>query len=496
MNKQGIVNARPTLDGDAARIRSGPLGSWVDGSWQDSEHHFAAISPAHGSTYAWVPGATAAQVRDAVASAHRAWRLHRRVSPYDRAEWCRSAAAAMVARADELAEVLSLDQGKPIAEARGEVAFAAQGFRLLADAVLARGTEGPMLLDAGKRAVVRREPLGVWAVVTPWNFPVNIPVEYVGAALATGNAAVWKPAPTTSVVAAKFREVLLDASFPQDLFQLILTDDVELAESLLTHELVAGVGFTGGSATGQRVAQRAWNKRVLLELGGNSPVMVLEDADVGRAAAAISNSAFWNSGQVCSAAGKILVHRTIASELAEALVESAERLVHGDPVDPATTMGPVHLENSLVRYIELIDDAKQAGAEILSGGAQSEREGYFFPATVLWNVPKQARIFREETFGPIASVTIVDDEEDMLAAANAGDFGLVGAIFTRDLSKAFSFGERLDCGLTVVNDSTNYWEFNLPFGGAAGTQSGRGRLGGRWVLDEFTQVKSLVLDIT
>ncbi|WP_165975319.1 aldehyde dehydrogenase family protein [Actinomadura rubrisoli] len=470
--------------------------SWIDGSWRESDTQYPAINPATGRSFATLAAASTSDVDAAVASAGAAFRRTRDTRPATRAEWCRSAAQVLLASHEELAEVLSTEHGKPIAEARGEILFAVRGLEMAAESVLALGGETPQVQDANKRTIVRREGLGVWAVITPWNFPVNIPVEYLGPALASGNAVVWKPAPTTAVVAAKFREILLAADFPQELLQLVITNEVAVASHLVTHPGIVAVGFTGGSGTGQSIAKSAWDKKLLLELGGNSPIVVLGDADLEVAAAAISNAAFWNAGQVCSAAGKVLVAASCADELTRRLAKRAADTVLGSPLDPGVTMGPVHLESSIARYDRLIEDAQEHGADVVTGGERiQDRDGFFFPPTVVTSVGRDAALFTEETFGPVASLSVFDDEEDMVAAANAGDYGLVGSLFTTDLSKGFQIGERIDCGLVVVNDSSNYWEFSLPFGGAAGRRSGRGRLGGRWVIDEFSQVKTLAIDV-
>ncbi|WUH98898.1 aldehyde dehydrogenase family protein [Spirillospora sp. NBC_00431] len=470
--------------------------SWIDGSWRESDTRYPATNPAEGRPFTDLAAASTQDVDAAVASAATAFRKTRDARPATRAAWCRSAAKALLAAHEDLAEVLSTEHGKPLAEARGEILFAVQGLEMAAETVLAMGGETPHVQDPNKRVIVRREGLGVWAIITPWNFPVNIPVEYIGAALASGNAVVWKPAPTTAVVAAKFREILLAADFPQELLQLVITNEVEVATHLVTHPGIAAVGFTGGSGTGQAIAKSAWDKKLLLELGGNSPIVVLGDADLETAAAAISNAAFWNAGQVCSAAGKVLVAASCADELTQLLTKQATDTVLGSPLDPEVTMGPVHLESSIARYDRLIENARERGADVVTGGERlQDRDGFFFPPTVLTSVGNDAALFTEETFGPVASLSVFDNEDDIVAAANAGDYGLVGSLFTTDLSRAFKIGERIDCGLVVVNDTSNYWEYSMPFGGASGRHSGRGRLGGHWVIEEFTQIKTLAIDV-
>ncbi|MGH3242979.1 MAG: aldehyde dehydrogenase family protein, partial [Spirillospora sp.] len=410
---------------------TGFFASWIDGSWRESDTRYPAINPTAGRSFTDLAAASAQDVDAAVASAGEAFRKTRDVRPATRAAWCRSAAEALLASHEDLAEVLSTEQGKPLEESIGEILFAVRGLEMAAESVLALSGEMPQVQDANKRVIVRREGLGVWAVITPWNFPVNIPVEYLGAALASGNAAVWKPAPTTAVVAAKFREILLAADFPQELLQLVITNEVEVASHLVTHPGIVAVGFTGSSGTGQAIAKSAWDKKLLLELGGNTPIVVLGDADLETAAAAIANAAFWNAGQVCSAAGKVLVAASCADELTQLLAQRATDTVLGSPLDPEVTMGPVHMESSIARYDRLIEDARQRGGDVVTGGQRvQDQDGFFFPPTVITSVARDAALFTEETFGPLASLSVFDDEDDLVAAANAGGYGLVGSLFT------------------------------------------------------------------
>ncbi|MER7923028.1 aldehyde dehydrogenase family protein [Streptomyces sp. NPDC096057] len=483
-------------------VRSDPtsecvgLSSWIAGKWSTSGGTFDVHSPATGSVIDRLRSAGSADVDAAAAAARQTFERYRATPAPVRAGWCLSASAAVLAHEDRLARELSAEHGKPVADALAEVRSAANGFRMAAGVVLGDPGESPSVADAAKRITVRREPLGVWAVITPWNFPLNIPVEYIGPALSTGNAVVWKPAPTTARIAALFREVLLEADFPQDLLQLVVTDELTVAQHLTAHPMVSAIGFTGGTAAGEAIGRANAGKHLLLELGGNTAIVVLDDADLDAAADAIAASAFWNAGQVCSAAGKVLVARPLHDALAERVADRAREAVLGDPLEPATTQGPLHLTASVERIQAHVDDACSRGARLLTGGAVDARlGGGFYLPTVLADVPEDAAAFREETFGPVASFSAYDTEEELIAAANAGSYGLVAAVHTRSASRAFRVSEALEAGLVVVNDSSNYWELNLPFGGAHGRRSGRGRLGGRFALSEFTQVKAIAIDI-
>ena len=318
--------------------------------------------------------------------------------------WCERAAAAIDAHADALAAELAEEQGKPLHEAAGEVAAGC--------ARLPTGGRGgtrphgysPPVEDTAKRVVVMRQPRGVWAVLTPWNFPFNIPIEYLGPAVATGSPVVWKPAPTCARIASRLVGLLNQAGVPPGLVNLVLTDDVAVAQGLVTHRGVDAVGLTGGTRTGEAVARAAWDKHLLLELGGNGPVIVLDDADMERASAAVASAAFTNAGQVCSAAGRVLVADTVADELAEALMRSAGAVVLGAPDGAGVTMGPVHTEAVAATMDRHIADALEHGATVRAGGrrAAGHPTALYYEPTVHRRRAGDRQVAVEETFGPIA----------------------------------------------------------------------------------------------
>jgi acyl-CoA reductase-like NAD-dependent aldehyde dehydrogenase len=473
------------------------LTSLVAGRSRPGGAPYELRSPATGTLLAHVEAADADVVDAAVAAARETFAVTRWAGLAERVRWCESVAALIDAESETLAGELSEEQGKPLHEASAEVSAGARGFRLAAEA--ARGLDGysPPVEDPAKRVVVIRQARGVWAVITPWNFPFNIPIEYLGPAVATGSAVVWKPAPTCARIAARLVELLHEAGVPPGLVNLVQTDDVAVAQALVTHRGIDAVGLTGGSRTGEAVARAAWDKHLLLELGGNGPVIVLDDADMDRAVAAVGASAFTNAGQVCSAAGRVLVAAPVADQLADSLAEAAGGIVLGLPDRPEVTMGPVHTE-AVADTMDLhIADALELGASVRFGGerAPGHPTALYYTPTVLDNVPTTARVAREETFGPVAPLVRLPDDDALLEAANASAHGLVAAVFTRSLKRAWHFAERLESGSVVVNDTSNYWELHLPFGGRAGRASGRGRLGGRHTLEEFTEPKTVSFDV-
>jgi succinate-semialdehyde dehydrogenase/glutarate-semialdehyde dehydrogenase len=471
----------------------------IGGQWIDPVTGETAVltSPATGEAVAEVGSAGPEDVDRAVAKAAEAFERHRWRTAFERASEMERVADVIDRRRDAIASHLALEHGKPLAEALGEVASAANGFRLAAAEARRLTGDTIPVEDPRKRVMTFRQPRGVVVAITPWNFPINIPVEYVGPALASGNAVILKPAPTTAGIAALLGECIVEAGVPDGLFSLLTGPSVEMASALVQHPRVAVVGFTGSSAVGAAIARLAPDKELVMELGGNGPVIVLEDADRDRAVAAIGSAAFFNAGQSCAAAERIMASDSVHDWLVDGLVELARGIQLGDPRDEGTTMGPVNNEGVAAKMDAHVDDARGRGATVAHGGRRmpDRPTRLFYEPTVLARVPDGAAVTREETFGPIAPVTAFPDDRSLLEAANASSLGLSSAVFTRDLDRAFWFAERLQTGQVTVNDTSNYWELHLPFGGWAGKSSGRGRVGGRHIFEAMTQIRSVAFDV-
>jgi succinate-semialdehyde dehydrogenase/glutarate-semialdehyde dehydrogenase len=404
-------------------------------------------------------------------------------------------------RRESLAALLTLDQGKPlIAEAYAEVDELVGYFRMAARDVLAlEGSIAPSVA-AEKRILVTRVPRGVVAAITPWNWPYTMPAQILAPALASGNAVVWTPAPSTSVCAKALADCLIDGGLPQGLLNLVPGDGPVAGDALAGHHGVGAIGFIGSTATGLSVARRAAGKAQLLEMGGNGPFVVLEDADLDAAVAAAVTACFLCAGQSCTAGERLMVARPVYDDFVARLVDAIERSVRlGDPFDPDTTMGPLNNERVAEKVDRHVEDAVSGGAEVLTGGARERdrpTELYWQP-TVLSGVTAAMEVAREETFGPVAPVESIESEEQALEAIETSPFGLLASVFTGDLGRALRFAERARAGWVNVNASTNYWEPHLPFGGRSGSSSGVGRAGGRYAMrDTFTETKTVVLDIS
>jgi acyl-CoA reductase-like NAD-dependent aldehyde dehydrogenase len=446
-------------------------------SERTGQRTYDVVSPATGEWIASHSRMTLHDVERAVASAAAAYQANRNRTSFQRADWCHAVANLVDARGLELARLLTLEHGKPLSQATAEVHSAATGFRLAAEESVRLAGETLPVRDPSKLVLTTRQPCGVFAVITPFNFPVNIPVEYLGPMIAAGNAVVWKPSPSTTTIAAALFDCIRDGGVPDGLVNLVTGPDVEPFQALVSHPDVIGVGFTGGSKSGGQIARLAAGKAQLMELGGNGPIVVLGHADIEQAATASASAAFWNSGQSCAAAGRILVSDSAYDGFVEALTMAATHERLGDPFDLDTTMGPVHTHGIASTMRSHLDDATRRGGRLVTGGCPSSE----FPTELYWP--------------PTIVADVPDDIESVLAAANSGVFGLSGAVFGTELDETVAVASRLRTGTVIVNDSSNYWELHLPFGGAAGRQSGLGRIGGRHTFEMITQVHTVSLTL-
>ena len=328
-------------------------------------------------------------------------------------------------------------------------------------------------------------PRGVYAVITPWNWPLTMAAELVAPALAGGNTVVWAPASSTSAISVKLMDCLAEADLPPGAVNLVTGPGSVVGDEIAGHPLVNGVGFVGSTETGASVARRAAGKHVMLELGGNGPIIVFADADLERAVQGTITGCYLCAGQSCTAGERVLVEEPARDEFVALLEEEVARLRLGDPFAPETTLGPLNNDGVARKMDEHVADAVERGARLLTGGRRAAGfpTDLYYEATILTGVSPEMRVSREETFGPVAPVIAFRDEAEALALANDSPYGLLGAVYTRDLSRALRFVDRLDVGWINVNESSNYWESHLPFGGGPGKQSGLGRVGGRFALE-------------
>ncbi|HET9680578.1 MAG TPA: aldehyde dehydrogenase family protein, partial [Candidatus Limnocylindrales bacterium] len=393
-----------------------PAGLFIDGDWVEpiAGGTFDAHNPATGDVIGRVALGSRADAQLAIAAAGRAAPGWGRATPFERGRWLDRIADTIERRRDALARSLTLDQGKPLqAEAYGEVEELILYFRMAAaDASRIEGLFPPST-DPAKRVLVYRVPKGVVGTITPWNWPYTMPAELIAPALATGNTVVWNPARFTSLCAAALAEAIVEADLPPGVFNLVTGPGSDVGDELASNPAIAAVGFVGSTGTGKRIAERAAGKELLLELGGNGPLVVLDDADLEAAVKATLTACFLNAGQSCTAGERVLVDRRVHDDYLERLVEAIRREIRlGNPLDGATTMGPLNNERTAEKTERHIREAEARGADVAIGGDRAPRHGspLFFEPTVLDRVTEQMAIAREETFGPVVPITAIDGE--------------------------------------------------------------------------------------
>ena len=467
-------------------------GRWVSAS----DGRYAPVrSPATGETIAEVPIAVAADVDRAVEAARTAQRQLGAIGVFERAALLNRVAALIEERKDVIARDLAQEQGKPYhTDALVEVEIAAEMWRDAAEII--KRLEGEVLpsSDPTRRILTIRQPRGVYAVVSPWNFPATIPTEYLCAGLAAGNAIVWKPATTTPLTALHLARCIADAGLPDGAVSVLIGSGAEIGEALVGHPGIDAVGATGSPETGDRIARIAGAKPLLLELGGNCPAIVFADADIDRAIERVAIGAFANAGQICDSTERIIVHASLHERLLEGLVAAAQAQRLGPSLEETTTMGPLNNAPTADKVDRHIADATSRGARVLAGGrrAPGHATDLYYEPTVIDGITPEMLIFREETFGPVAAVMTFRDVDEAIDLANDTDLGLVAGAFTSDPALAAYAGERLQAGIVNINDVPTYWQPHTPFGGFTGKRSGIGRLGGKYTIMEMSQVKTIV----
>jgi acyl-CoA reductase-like NAD-dependent aldehyde dehydrogenase len=481
-----------------SETKAGRLSMYIGGEWIDSAsgETFDRISPVTGEVLARLPRANREDAQAAIDAANRA-RSHMASMPvFERAALCHAIADVLESKRKSMGEELSLEQGKPYREACDEILFAAELYRDAAENIKRLETSIVPSVDPNKRILTIRQPHGVVAIITPWNFPVGIPSEYLSAALAAGNTVVWKPAPTSSIIAIRLVECFLEAGVPEGSVNLLF-GEAEVGDEMVANPDTHAVGLTGSSMVGNAVAQRAGAKPLLLELGGNGPTIILDDADLERAIEGTAFGCYHNAGQICQSSERILTHNKIHDAVLEGLVEKTRSIRLGHPLDETTTMGPLNNEGVAKKMDEHLADAVQKGATVVTGGRRAEGfpTALYYEPTVVDGVPPESLLNREETFGPVAPIISTEDLDEAIAVANSCGLGLCCSVYTSNVSKAFYCAEQLECGVVNVNESAAYWDGRIPFGGYSGKGSGVGRLGGKETILSMTQLKSVVMDV-
>ena len=469
-------------------------GDWAEATGEDSRE---IVSPVSGEKLADVPNASEEDIARAARAAREAQPRWAARTAWERAEVCHAIADLIDERKEDFARELSLEQGKPyVGEAIPDIEETAENFRIAAEDVKRMETAVIPSQDANKRILTFRKPNGVYAGITPWNFPTLIPVELIAPGIAAGNTIVMKPSEWTPIAMANFVQIMADAGLPDGVVNVIYGDG-RVGERLIQDENIDCVGFVGSHTTAEKIVRAAGLKRSLIEASGNGPVVVCADADLEAAAKGAVFGGFFCAGQVCCATERVLVDKRVHDDFLAAVIKEAEGWKLGDPFDEDTLVGPMNNEPTAQKMDRHLEDALDKGAEVVVGGSREEGHptDLYYQPTVVDNVGIDTLINRDETFGPIVPLITVNSDEEALAVANDSHLGLQAAVYTRSLKRAFTYLDNLRVGNVVVNDSTDYWEAHEPFGGAAGTRTGWGRIGGRYTMLDMTDLKTVVLDV-
>jgi len=468
--------------------------AFVAGAWCDADdgQTIAVTNPANGETVASVPHMGAAETKRAIDAANAAWPAWRKLPAKERAAILRKWNDLMLENADDLALLMTLEQGKPLAEAKGEVAYAASYFEWFGEE--AKRVAGETLASPwpDKRIVVTKEPIGVCAAITPWNFPAAMITRKVAPALAAGCPIVLKPAELTPLSALALAVLAERAGVPKGVFSVVIGDSKAIGGEMTGNPLVRKLSFTGSTAVGRLLMEQCAPtvKKISLELGGNAPFIVFDDADLDAAVEGAIASKFRNAGQTCVCANRLYVQDGVYDEFARKLAVAVGKLKVGDGREEGVTQGPL-IEEKAVRKIEQhIEDAQAKGAKLLLGGKRHALGHSFFEPTVLTDVTSDMLVAHEETFGPLAPLFRFKTEDDVIAMANDTEFGLASYFYARDIGRVWRVAEAIESGMVGVNTGIISTEI-APFGGVK--QSGLGREGSTYGMDDYLVVKYICM---
>jgi acyl-CoA reductase-like NAD-dependent aldehyde dehydrogenase len=466
---------------------------YLAGEWVDGDGETPVTNPWSGETVDIVPRATADQADRALDAAAAGAEAMAALTAFERANVLNRAADLLADRVEELARILSAEEGKPLAESMGEVRRCPELMRLSAfEGSQLRGEVLPLdaaFNGAGKVGLALRVPCGIVVAITPFNFPLLLVLHKVAPALAAGNAVILKPASTTPLVALRLTELLLDAGLPPLALQCITGDGGALGARLCADPRVRKVTFTGSTSVGEQITRIAGVKRLSLELGGNAPLVILADGDVEAAAAQTAVGGYANAGQVCISTQRVIVERGAYADFLDALRPQVAAIAIGDPLADGTRLSAMITEGEAARVNGWIDEAVSQGARVLAGG---QRDGAVHSATLVADVDPSMRIFQEELFGPAVAVTPATDAAEALALANDSSYGLTAGIFTSDLNTALRQMRSLDAGVIYVNGAPPWRADLMPYGGVK--QSGIGTEGPRYAVQEMTEVRTVVFN--
>jgi succinate-semialdehyde dehydrogenase/glutarate-semialdehyde dehydrogenase len=472
-------------------VESIPTGLFIDGKWREAEggKRLDVEDPSTGETIASVADASVADGRaalDAAVAAQPAWAA---TPPRDRGEILRAAFEKVTERAEDLALLMTLEMGKPLAESRAEVAYGAEFFRWFSEEAVRVAGRWSTAPNGATRLMTMKQPVGPCLMITPWNFPLAMGTRKIGPAIAAGCTMVVKPASQTPLSMYALAQILVECGVPDGVLNVVTTSSTaDVMEPLIRDPRLRKLTFTGSTPVGRALVEQSAQGllRVSMELGGNAPFLVFDDADLDRAVDGAMLAKMRNIGEACTAANRFIVHESVADEFSRRLAERMGGLKLGRGTDDGVNVGPLIDGRQRDKVAELVADAVDHGGRVLTGGNRGDGDGYFFEPTVLADVPTSARMFREEIFGPVAPVTTFSTDDQALALANDTEYGLVAYAFTRDLARAVRVAEGLETGMVGINQGV-VSNPAAPFGGVKA--SGFGREGGAEGIEEYLETK-------
>lgn len=460
----------------------------IGGKWVDTNNYIDIINPYNGDIIDKVSKASSDHLREAVESASRGSKVMRGLTRYRRYEILSKTAELMMERKDEFAKTMALESGKPLSFSKGEVSRAYETVVLAAEEAKRLGGEvipfdaAPTSSD--KYCFYIRVPVGIVLSITPFNFPLNLVCHKIGPAIAAGNSIIHKPASKTPLTSLLLGEILLEAGLPKEALNIVICSSENAETYLVKNPLIRKISFTGSKVVGERIALNAGLKKLSMELGSNSGVIIDENTDITKAVAAVKVGAFGYSGQVCIHCQRAYIHESVYDEFKKKIIDAANSLVIGDPLEMRTDIGPMIDEKEIIRIQSWLKEAESEGAKILCGG---QREGMVFKPTVVENVTEDMKIVKDETFAPTLSLIPFTDFKDAVSKLNNSVYGLQAGIFTDNVKNAYYAIDTLDVGGVMINDIPTFRIDLMPYGGMK--SSGYGREGPRYAVEEMTEIK-------
>ena len=478
-----------TSEQESRVLNAVPKGLLIGGKWISTERTVPVEDPSTGMVIAEVADATPADgiaALDAAVAAAAEWAA---TDPRERGEILRRAFELLIGRAEDIALLMTLEMGKPLAEARGEVTYGAEFFRWFSEEAVRIAGRYSLAPSGGTRLLTMKQPVGPVYAITPWNFPLAMGTRKIGPALAAGCPVVIKPAAQTPLTTLALAAVLIEAGLPDGVVNVITTSrSGEVSAPIIADPRLRKLTFTGSTGVGQRLIEQSARQvlKVSMELGGNAPFVVFADADLDKAVDGAMLAKMRNIGEACTAANRFIVHESLAPEFSRRLAERMGAMIIGRGVDDGVQVGPLVDNAAVEKVTELVTDAIGHGAQLLIGGQALDGPGHFYPPTVLTGVPTSAKMFREEIFGPVAPITTFNTDDEGIALANDTEFGLVAYAFTQNLTRALTVAERLETGMVGINQGI-VSNPAAPFGGVKA--SGLGREGGVEGIEEYLETK-------